>query len=111
MPHCAGKASGRVSVLIQNMAERSNRPLQVLAEKGDVFAQLTLADRYLRGDGIRQDYRLAAKWFDRVERRADLPESAIAPVAFARRLTRGQIKEAEKRAQEWLEIFKLLPRD
>jgi TPR repeat protein len=93
------------------MAERSDRSLQALAQQGDVFAQLTLMDRYLRGDGVRQDYHLAAKWFDRVERRADLTQSVIAPVAFARWLTPEQVKEAEKRAREWVEVFKLLPRD
>ena len=87
------------------------RSLQALAEKGDVFAQLTLANRYQRGNGVRQDYRLAAQWFDQAERRGDVWQPSNVRRVLARQMTRAQIAEAERWAQEWVDIFKLLPRD
>jgi TPR repeat protein len=87
------------------------RSLQALAEKGDVFAQLTLAHHYLHGDGVRQDYRLAAKWFDQAERRGDVWEPSSTRRVLAKQMTQAQIAEAERWAQEWVAIFKLLPRD
>ena len=87
------------------------RSLQALAAKGDVFAQLMLAHHYLRVDGVRQDYRRAAKWFDQAERRGDFWEPSNVRRILAKQMTRAQIAEAERWAQEWVEIFKLLPRD
>ena len=87
------------------------RSLQAFAKKGDGFAQLTLADHYQRGDRVRQDYRLAAKWFDQAERRGEVWEPSNVSRVLAKQMTRTQIAEAERLAQEWVAIFKLLPRD
>lgn len=87
------------------------RSLQALAETGDVFAQLTLAHHYQRGDGLRQDFRLAGKWFDQAERRGDVWEPSNVRRILAKQMTRVQIEEAERWAQEWVAVFKLLPRD
>ena len=49
----------------QAITEANQASIKVMAaERGDVDAQLELGLEYLHGDGVSQDYSLAAKWLE-----------------------------------------------
>ena len=58
------------------------------AKAGDAGAQLALAVRYANGDGVRQSYPEAFKWFTRAQARGALPRQ-------------GQAAEAWGKVQQW----------
>ncbi len=64
------------------------KTLRSSAESGDPDAQLALAVRYANGDGVKQSYGDALKWFSRAEAQGALPSDHKA-------------LDAEERAQAW----------
>ena len=75
--------------------------LRRAADKGMPSAQRVLGAMYYYGHGVEQDYVEAYKWFDLAVMRGH-QEAAEAREGVARRMTEGQIIQAETRAREWL---------
>jgi TPR repeat protein len=78
------------------------------AERGNTNAQRTLGLRYEEGRGVSADRVEAQKWF--------VVASALQPGggpvfigprdALANKMTEGELAEAKRRAQEWLDAFR-----
>jgi TPR repeat protein len=58
------------------------------AKAGDAGAQLALALRYANGDGVRQSYPEAFKWFTRAQAQGALPRQ-------------GQAAQVWSKVQQW----------
>ena len=58
------------------------------AKAGDAGAQLALAMRYANGDGVRQSYPDALKWFTRAQAQGAVPRQ-------------GKTAEAWNKVQQW----------
>jgi len=74
------------------------KDLQMRAEKGDVIAQTSLADLYLHGQGVNQDFGEAFRWYQKAayQDRADAEES------LAEMYYRGQgVAQDYSKAVEW----------
>ena len=75
------------------------------AEQGDVSAQINLGYAYAQGHGVLQDYVEAHMWFNVASSGSRFPEGRAGQARddLARRMTREQIAEAQRRASEWFE--------
>ncbi len=75
------------------------------AEQGDALAQDSLATLYHNGEGVRQDYVAAHKWWNlaasRFPRSQDRDIAAENRDIVAELMTPAQIAEAQRRAGEW----------
>jgi hypothetical protein len=70
------------------------------AEQGHVGAQFNVAQMYLEGQGVKQDYLLAAMWADLAGMHGDA-EALKLKDTIAQKITPAQRAEAEKMAREW----------
>ena len=78
------------------------------AEQGLAAAQNNLGLMYYDGRGVTRDYIEAHKWLNLAAARAsgeNQKDSTGARDALAKKMTRAQVAEAQKRAREWLEAF------
>ena len=75
------------------------------AENGYAFAMYSLALLYRDGDGVARDDIEAHKWFNLASSINFDPKAAFQRDLIAQRMSREDISEAEKRAQEWLNKF------
>jgi len=68
------------------------------AEKGDAEAQRTLGQAYAKGEGVPQDYKQAAKWYEKAANQSN----AVAQLAFGELCEAGQgVTRDEAQAASW----------
>jgi len=79
------------------------RLVRPLAEQGDASAQYTLGVFYDNGLGVPQDHIRSYMWFDLSAAQGRDGAAAFRDLT-ARRMTPGQIAEAQKLAREWKPI-------
>jgi TPR repeat protein len=72
---------------------------QPLAEAGDATAQYNLGMLHARGEGVPQDYEIAAKWFKRAAEQGQRDAQATIGGMYARGLG---IEQDYEQAAEWL---------
>ena len=83
------------------------RLLLSLANEGNASAQFVLGNMYFHGEGVRQDYVQAHKWYNLAASRYPTSdtehrdEAAKNRDSVARNMTPEQIAEAQKLAREW----------
>ena len=85
---------------------------RLAAEQGHPPAQYNLGIKYTNGDGVPQDYVRAHMWLNLAASRStgeDRETTVKARDAVADQMTREQIAEAQRRAQEWDAGFRLFP--
>ena len=75
---------------------------RMAAEQGDAVAQGALGEAYSYGSGVRQDDVTAYMWYILAEEGGD-KDAAEAREALSREMTRTQIAEARRKADEWRE--------
>ncbi len=75
------------------------------AENGYAFAMYSLALLYRDGEGVARDDIEAHKWFNLASALNFDPRSEFQRDLIAKRMSREDIAEAEKRAQEWINQF------
>ncbi len=79
------------------------------AEAGSVWAQFYLGGLYYDGRGVPQDYVEAHKWFNLAASRyrpgQERDRFASLRDDVAKRMTPGQIAEAQRLAREWMAAF------
>jgi uncharacterized protein len=66
-----------------------------------IFPQFNLGDLYYRGLGVPQDNVMAYMWFDLAAAQGKENAGTNRDVWVARRMTPGQIAEAQKLARQW----------
>ena len=86
----------------QAVTEANKASIKVMAaERGDVDAQLELGLGYLHGDGVSQDYGLAAKWLEATAESG----SAVAQYEFGMMHVRAQgFEEDYETAVRWIRL-------
>lgn len=68
------------------------------AEKGDADAQRMLGQAYAKGEGVQQDYKQAARWYEK----AATQSNALAQASLAELYEAGQgVPRDEAKAAEW----------
>jgi hypothetical protein len=83
------------------------RLLLSLANEGNASAQFVLGNMYFHGDGVRQDYVQAHKWYNLAASRYPATDTERRDEAVknrdivAARMTPVEIAEAQKLAREW----------
>ena len=80
--------------------KEAERWFRLAAEQGDAYAQFNLGRIYEEGTGAPQDYVQAHVWFN-LASTSGHPGGATSRDTVARKMTRDQIAEAQRRAREW----------
>ncbi|MCX7009237.1 MAG: hypothetical protein NTY53_18665 [Kiritimatiellaeota bacterium] len=80
--------------------------MQARAEQGNANAQFVLGLRYYNGDGVTKSFVEADKWFLIAKASAHELASA-ASKEVAKKMKPAQVAEAEARAKQWQDAFKL----
>jgi TPR repeat protein len=71
------------------------------ARKGRIEALYNLGLAYSTGQGVRQDYVAAHKWFNLAAMKG-VNEARTWRAQLSREMSSGQIAEAQRQAREWL---------
>ena len=78
--------------------------LRTLAEQGDVKAQYSLGQCYLRGDGVRRDLVMAYSWLLLAGPSVNAKDDEFRNAA-SMSMTAAQVAEAETQARKWRQAF------
>ena len=76
------------------------KEFNLLANQGDADAQFVLGDMYSKGQGTKQDYVQAHKWYSLAAQNG-AQGAAQARDDLAKRMTKKEITDAERLAREW----------
>jgi TPR repeat protein len=87
---------------VQAVTKENSKSIKLMAaERGDMGAQLELGLQYLHGDGVSQDYSLAAKWLGAAAENG----SAVAQYEFGMMHVRAQgLEEDYETAARWISL-------
>lgn len=85
--------------------QQALRWLRLAADQGEALAQTKIGVMYDDGRGVRQDIVQAYKWYSLAATNGDKPASLLRD-SLANQMSKPQIAEAQKLAQEWKPVKK-----